>query len=68
MIPPEILAALHPLHQPEYQQRAEKAIAEQDPQIIAGVELMRKHGGYCELGDYASYEYLQWRKEKGLDR
>ncbi len=47
----------------EYEKRAEKAIAEQDPKILQGVVGFRKHNGYCELGDYASYEYLQWQKE-----
>ena len=63
-IPPAIHEVLKdPFSEIEYQDRANKAMQEKDPKILACVEWLRQYGGYGGYGDYASYEYCQWMKE-----
>ena len=63
-IPNNIKNLVHPKYWGEYQERAERAIKEQDPDILKCVEFLKPYNGYGGTGDYGSFEYCQWWKDK----
>lgn len=66
-IPKQIVPMISGKYCGEYADRAERAIREKNPSILACVDALKKYGGYGGTGDYGSYEYCQWRIDKRLD-